>query len=417
MCRVRFGLTGIHFDSLEPSRPREEFLQPLIAAVPSVRGKQGEVVPEAIVGGAIREENDRLVRNTRKDTSIGSKRVRDLFSSVSSSSSPASVSSPPSSDDDRVHQSANSKKIFRGQKPVNSRTTQKGNEDSTFFRRPSKAPPTKRVRFAMDVQEEVDDASNTSSSHSSDDSYTDPPSPIGEPYDAFAGYYRTPGASRSHGANGRIAGSRMRFSPDEEINTDAADGFLDSEDGSEVDVQGLSVKGRPPRTVRAAGKGDQRRRQNASTPLARSKRSGRVLDQSRVMASGLKSNIDGELNLEQSHVSQERPVSPLRSGSKLRSPKLPSGKNLPEPIFVLRPRFLSDAKEKGKPANVLNSGGCNRDISKNPHEGMKALPSRPAQVKYPKKKKTPKYQPPSVGDDLRSDAEFDADLGLLIRDV
>ena len=36
MCRVRFGLTGIYFDSLEPSRPRADFFQPLTASVPPV---------------------------------------------------------------------------------------------------------------------------------------------------------------------------------------------------------------------------------------------------------------------------------------------------------------------------------------------------------------------------------------------
>ena len=212
----------------------------------------------------------------------------------------------------------------------------------------------------------------------------------------------------------------MRFAVDEEIDTDGTDGFLDSEDGSEVDVQGLPVKGRPPRTVRATGKGrtlDQRRRQNFSTPLARSKHPSRVMDQSPLMACRLESKMDGELRLNHFHVSQEQPVSPMRSGGKLRYPKLRSGKNLPEPIFVVRPRFLSDAKEKENTVDMLNRGRYGRDISENGPESTTTPPPRPPRVKCPKKSKTPQYQPPSFSDDLKRDAEFDDDLGLLIRDI
>ena len=469
MCRVRFGLTGVYFDSLEPSRPREEVFQPLIAAIPPVaQNKQGDVVPEAIDGGAIKEKvvtatgtpkNDedgttktprdsslsssrdeegcRLAKKAKTNhASVGSKRVRDSSlssspSSVSLSSSSSSASSPPSSDEDQVHKSANSKisvQASKRPKPVNSRTTQKCNDKSfkTHTSIPpgglTKAPAAKRVRFAMDVQKRntpSDDASDTSSSHSSDDSYTDPPSPT-EPYDAFAGYYRTPGASRSHHIDGRTAGSRMRFPAAAEINTDGADGFLDSEDGSEVDVQGLPVKERPPRTVRAVGKSqirDQRHHLNISTPPARSKHSGRVMDQSRIMAGGLESNVDSGLHLEQSQEGQKKPVSPLQSGGQLRYPKLRSGKNLLEPIFVVRPNFLSDTKKKGMPADMLSSSGYSRGISKNGHEGAKTPPPRPTRVKAPKKNKTTKYRAPSVSDDCKRDAEFDEDLGLRIRDV
>lgn len=467
MCRVRFGLTGIYFDSLEPSRPREEFFQPLIAAIPPVaQNKQRDVVPEAIDGGVIKEKvvletrlskNDedgiaknpsdsssssrdeegcRLAKNAKTNLAfVENKRVQDSSSS-SSSSLPSSasllpLSSPPStSDEDQIHKRANSKASVQAPKPpkpTNSRTTQRCNDKSSKrhtsipLGRLTKAPPAKRVRFAMDVQERIipsEDVNDTSSSHSSDDSYTDPPSST-EPYDAFAGYYRTSGASRSHRMNGRIAGSKTRFPAEEEIKIDGVDGFLDSEDGSEIDVQGLPVRGRPPRTVRAAGKGhppDQRHHRNSSTPLARSRHSSRVMDHSRVTAGGLESNVNGRLHLEQSHASQKQPVSPLRSGQS-RYPKLRSGKNLPEPIFVVRPRFLSDAKEKGKPAELLSGSGYSRPISMNGHEGTKTSPPRPTRVKAPKKIKAPKYRPPSVSDDLKKDVEFDETSGLLIRDV
>lgn len=263
-----------------------------------------------------------------------------------------------------------------------------------------------------------DDASDTSNSHSSDNSYTDPPSPT-EPFDAFAGYYRTAGASGTRRMNERIARPRMRFPGEEEVVNDVAngaDGLFDSEDASEVDVQGLPVKGRRPKAVRAARKGqclNQRHRQNSSTPLIRSKHSGRVMDQSRDIAGGLESNSDGGLHLGQSHTSQMKFVSPPTSGGQLRYPKLRSGKDLPEPIFVVRPRFLSDVKEKGKHADILSGSGHSRGVPKNGHEGTKIPPRL---VKAAKRNKVPKYQAPSVGDDLR-DAEFDEDSGLLIRDI
>lgn len=456
MCRVKFGLTGVYFDSLDPIRPREELFQPLIVAIPPVaQNKQGNTVPKKIdnegseanfmkaTGISMNDEDNiiinpsdssssststsrnnhgrRLAGNTKTNhASVGSKRGRS--SSVSSSSS------PPSSDGDQVHISPNTKTSLQAAKPVSLHTTRKSNNKSskrhisTPVQGLTKGPPAKKVRFAMDVQENIipsDYASDTSSSHSSDDSYTDPPSPT-EPYDAFAGYYRASGASGSHRIHGRVAGSRIRFPAEEDMNTDGADFFLGSEDGSEVDVQGLPVKARPPTAVRAAGKSqslDQRHHQDSSAPLARSRHSGRVMEESRVMAGGLERSVDGGLHLQQSHASQKQSVSPLRSSGQLRFPRLRSGKILPEPIFVVRPRFLSDAKETGKPAHILKSSRYSRGISQNGHEGTKTLPPRPARVKASKKNKVPKYQFPSVSEDLKEDAEFDKDLGLLVRDV
>ncbi|CAD6593601.1 MAG: hypothetical protein ASARMPREDX12_007346 [Alectoria sarmentosa] len=368
MCRVRFGLAGVYFDSLEPIRPREEASKPLISALPPmVQNQQWDVVSKVMDCGAIKRDAVSAKESSENDEDGGQMQTaKDQIDS--SSSSPR----------DEVVQSW-AKKAKINQEPVG--------EGS------SKAPPAKRVRFAMDVQERIipsDDASESSSSHSSNDSYTDPPPPT-EPYDAFAGYYRTACAARSHGMNRRIAGSRMRFPAEEEIDTDGADGFLDSEDGSEVDVQGLSVKGIPRRTVRAAGNGqtsDQRHHQINSTPPARSTHSGGVRDQSRVMSGGLESNVDGGLHLENSHANQKQPVSPPLSGGHLHYPKLRSGKNLPEPIFVVRPRFLSDAKVKGKPADISNSRAHGGAVSKLGHEGTKTSPPRPTWVKASKKDKS-----------------------------
>lgn len=454
MCRVRFGLTGIFFDSLEPSRPREEFCQPLIASIPPVaQKKQGRTIPEAIDGEEIEgklvtpisdndqdgttknlsdaslptndEEDCRLVKNAKPDqATVGSKRVRNSVSP--SSSSPSSVSSlspassPPSSDEDQVQNSANGKSNVHAPKSINSQTTQERNNkhskrhNSTTLGTPTKAPPAKRVRFAMDVQEcsmSGDDAGCTSSSHSSDDSYTDPPSPT-EPFDAFGGYYHTRGASRPHGLNAQTAGWKMWFPAEEETSIDDSDDFPISEDGSEVDVQGLPVKGSPPRTARAAATLDQRH--HISTPPARPKDYGRIMDQSRLMAGGIESKVNKGLHQEESLSSQRQTV---RLDRQLRYPKLRSGKDLPEPIFVVRPKFISDAKEKAKPADMLSRSGYSRSIPTNRHQGLKSTPARPAQVKASKTRKISQYRSPSVTDDLKRDAKFDEDLGLLIRDV
>lgn len=470
MCRVRFGLTGIYLDALEPSRPREEFFQPLVAAIPPVaQNKQGNIVLEAIDEGPIerkvvnvtelatnvgtgavespidssKSRDDQGCRSAKKAKTkhalVGSKRVRETSSSPSSSPSLASVSSssPSSSlsagassqsfsEEDRF--STNSGVNFHASElpnPGKSLTTQKFNNtpskrhSSKLQGGPIKAPSAKRVRFAMNVQEKIipsNDRSDTSSSHSSDDSYTDPPSPT-EPYDAFAGYHRTPRAPRSHRMNGRVAESKIRLPAAEESETDE---FLDSEDGSEIDVQNLLVKRCLPKTARGAGKGqnsDQRPNQSISTPLARSEPSGRVMNQSRVMADGLESNVDGGLSLEQPHMSRQKPVSHLQSGGQLRYPKLRSGKDLPEPIFVARPKFLSDAKGKGKFADRSTSSGHGQSFPKCRRYGTKTPPLPPTRFKASTKMQTPKYHPPSVSDDLKRDAEFDESLGILIRDV
>ena len=418
MCRVKFGLTGIYFDSLEPSRPREEFFQPLTASVPFVlQNKQGEAVPEATYGGENKErvvvaaeipnsDQDRTTKDLcysssspsrdkgcrlankakTNHASVGSKRVRNSIPSSSSSASP-----PPNSDDERFQKVANREIDLGAPKPsklINLRTTQKRNKrlyncpNSTSLGGLTKAPPAKSVRFAMDVQESItlsDDAGGMSSSHSSDDSYTDPPSPT-EPYDAFGGYYRTTGASRSRNMNGRIAEWGMRIPAGVETDLDGYDvfdGFQDSEDGSEVDVQALPVKRR---TVQATAKGstsDQRHHQNNSIPAAWSKHFGRVTDPSRAVAGDPESNVDNGLHLGEAHASQKQPVSPPKIGEQSGYPKLRSGKDLPEPIFVVRPRFLSDAKEKRKPAGRLSNSECGKDHSKNVPEATKTPPPRP----------------------------------------
>ena len=448
MCRVRFGLTGMYFDSLEPNRPREDFFQPLIASIPPVaQSKPRDAMPKAIDGEPVQEnvlivtkdpndgqagttedprnsscsygEGFPLAKKAKTNSALGSSSPSSP--SLSSSSSLASSSSPPppSSNEAQIQKSPKSKVSFQAPKPsksINPGTTQECSNKS-FKRQTStspggltKAPPAKKVRFAMDVRENIipsDDADDTSSSHSSDDSYTDPPSPT-EPYDAFGGYYRTPGASRSHYRNGHIADGRMQIPVG-----DGYDGLLDSEEGSEIDIQGLPVKTHLPRSKQAAakGQGPDQHHQNHSTSLAQSKYTGKV------MAGGLQSITDSGLRVGKSHATGNRPVLSPQSGKQLHYPKLPSGKTPPEPIFVVRPRFLSNAKDKRKSANKLGRSGYNNGISEIGHLGTKTLPLSPVEVKAPKRNRHSKHRPPSVSDDTKRESEFDEDLGMLIRDV
>ena len=352
-----------------------------------------------------------------------SKRVRD--SVFSSSLSPLSTLSPPTSDEHQIQKLINSKSSIQAPIPsklIKCRTTQKRrnksskNHTTIFPEGLTQAHPAKRVRFAMDVQESnvrTDEADGPFSSHSSDDSYTDPPLPA-KPYDAFAGYYRRSGASKSRGMNEQNTRWRMRVPARVENGIDDCDGFIDSEDGSEVDVQDIPVKGYPARTVQGAAKGlipGQPHHRSNSIPHARSKRSDRVI------ASELEGNVENGLQLEESHENQKGIVSSFPQSKQLRYPKLRSGKNLPEPIFVVRPRFLSDAEEKGKVTDMLRCSGYSRGISKNRHEWTKTLPSHPTPVNALKRSKSSRYHPPTVTDDLKKDGDFDEDLGMRTRDV
>ena len=355
-------------------------------------------------------------------SSVGSKWVRD--SANSSTLSPSSTLSSPCSDEDQVQKLIDSEISLQAPIPsklINFRTTQKRRNKplkkhtSIIPERLIRTHSAKRVRFAMDAEQSnirTDEADCVSSSHSSDDSYTDPPSPT-EPYDAFGGYYRTSGASRTRGASRKNARWRMQVPVGVESNIDGYDGLLNSEDGSEVDIQDLPVKGRHTWTVKAAIKGlppDQPYHQTRSTPLARSKHSDRVI------AYGLKSNVENRLLVKESRVGQKGSVSSFPLGE-LRYPKLRSGKNLPEPIFIIKPRFLSESEEKGKAADMLRCSGNGKGISKNGHERTKILPSHPTLVKALERNKPSRYQFPSVTDDLKNNDDLCGDWDMQIRDV
>lgn len=462
MCRVRFGLTGIYFDALEPSRPREESIQPLIVSVPPVlHNKHGDVGPKAMSGGETQQKviiateapnenqdcttenacdssssssRDEGCRSTKSSktihASVGCKRVRNSISSSSSASTSSASPPPPSSDEVPIHDLANRKinlraprrlKLIGLRKPPKTHNNSPKRHASLSPEGLIKAPPRKRVRFAMDEHESIKPGhgvGSTSSSHSSDDSYTDPPLPT-ELCDPFRGYYRMQAVSNSRDTNGQRAGRWTQVGA--EVATDMDDyGFLDSEDGSEVDVQALPVKRCSQRTMHAnvgGPKSNQRHHQSNTAPIAWSKQSTRSTDESRVVAQVHQRNVDNGLQLNESHANQREPAVLPESREQLHYPKLRSGRDLPEPIFVVKPRFSLHAKGKGEPAGIFRGGEYSRDTSKNRQEGTKGPPSCLGVAKAPNQKRPLKYQPPSITDDLKIDVEFDVGLDRLVRDV
>lgn len=167
--------------------------------------------------------------------------------------------------------------------------------------------------------------SDTSSSHSSDDSYTDPPSPV-EPYDAFSGYYRAPGASRTHEDKYDTASLLARWQQEEAFGTDW---LFDSGEGSEVDVQDLPVKNTPLKITHYNGIRLQSDRMHPNTSLTPSKRLGRG-------PQGLAWDLEGEIGIRRDCAG----LHPMESRSQRRKSAMPrhpdegpkrSGKNFLEP--------------------------------------------------------------------------------------
>lgn len=454
MCRVRFGLAGIHFDPLEPSRPQNDLFQPLIATLPVLASKQeiaetrakGNESTGNNVDGATTItkilKNERQIQTTnnlnssspptsndeahhdtaKRDQCLDRNRLRNSLSSSSSSLPPPSWS--PSSDKDqlrRLTKNTTSQVARDIPKPVGSSAVPRRNghcsrpHSKRIPIKSTKAPPAKRVRFAMDVQERTipsDDISDISISNSSADSYIDPPSPI-EPFDAFSGYYRIPDVSASHGAR-----TVSRHSSEEEIDTR---GFLDSEDGSEVDIQGLPVKriakGNSPASTKTHESGPRHAKNTA--PPVRAKMSGSVPgSRSWGTESEVESHIDpGESGPNKSRL-HERPSSlRLHSSKPLPYPRLRSSKRPTEPIIFVRPSTLLGPRAYREPSDVLRGSRDVGESLRDEHHGRKSLAQRPGRVKAPKNNQSKDLQILSVSDDKENDAEYDAELGLLFRNV
>lgn len=238
MCRIRFGVTGIHFDNLEPSRPHEEAYQPLVSPLPAIVDKKTSsegplpIITKKEVGRQAvglktskkglptkRKEKSVMVESDPGPSSVLSssynncdegssqttaKRKRSQDSSSSSSSSSNSdagldhsLRDGPSGErqasTSKNEAKANKNKAAPRKVPSIKPTKFPPVKKVRFYDDASTAdelnsakytPPAKKVRFADMVEERTipDDASDSSSSDSSNDSYTDPGPPI-EPHD------------------------------------------------------------------------------------------------------------------------------------------------------------------------------------------------------------------------------------------
>ena len=304
MCRVRFGLTDIHFEECRPSLPRESYYRPRVAAIPPlVEKRQQKAVSKSIAKGvtekkdvagptpnvcmakpycwpdemkrsqscgvvafdgsarssssssSLRDEDDSSRTGTRVKLQAPTTRTKRPRTSSSSSSSLSDGNRPCVPTYNSHKQSGTTPALLsKPASPTKLKCNIKCTKASALksTKKSGKAPPTKKVRFVMDTGEAMianRPVSDTSSSHSSDDSYTDPPSPV-EPYDAFSGYYRAPGTSRIYGDKYDAASLLARWQQEEGIGTDW---LVDRGEGSEVDIQDLPVKITPLRIAHCNG--------------------------------------------------------------------------------------------------------------------------------------------------------------------
>ena len=375
MCRVRFGLTDIHFDECRPSLPRESYYQPLVVAIPSTvekrQGKSGSrliargvTVKKDVVGATpnvgitrsykksrnsgvkafdgsarsssslsslLRDDDGSKSTGTRvkpKAPSTGVKRPRTLSSS---SSSLSDENWPHKPTKNATRQSVTTPAVLpKLASPTKTKCNIKCTKASALktTKKSSKAPSTKKVRFVMDMGDATiphHPVSDTSSSHSSDVSYTDPPSPV-EPYDAYSGYYRAPGASRTHGNKYNTASLLARWQREEDFGTDW---LFDSEEGSAVDVQHLPVKNTPLKLMHYNGIRLRSDRMHPNISLAPLKRPGRgpqgmawdleseMMD--RRHCAGLQP-MESHLQRRESVMSRHPVEGPKRSGKKVLEP-------------------------------------------------------------------------------------------------
>lgn len=462
MCRIRFGVDGIYFEELQPSRFREEYYQPLISNMPDVYNGAfyGDNRPSDFAGKQTRWTRARVLPESLDKRRPGKDNIRKDInhithppSSTSSSSSDddcrplltetdirkrsrqSSSSSSSSDSDGHRHGSAKDKqttttrttKSSQSKKPVlrDVHQTQSGRIPVSVTSKTVKGPPVKRVRFSKasspekkvrfaDMIEEKrivnddandDDSESSSSSNSTYDSYIDPPSPI-EPYDVFSGYYRSPGVSQAYRNTLRQKG-RSSFGMIE-WNGDTH-GYLDASDGSGIDADNAAVS-RPRRRIRPG----------SNFYAIPSSRGRSPASQSWVSGSEIESNIDdvGE-DPATSRFHRQRSLSPLVPSKRLRDPKIRSTKPVPEPVFVVRSKVQANTQStRNRPNDLRRTANVGGETNlREEYEARKAARLSPASDRDTEKDKTRKYKPPSVSDDVESESEVDLHTGVLFRDV
>ena len=221
MCRVRFGLTDIHFEECQPTLPRRTYYRQLVSAVPAIeKRKLGPLIPTGLDEALSARKKTAVIPPTSDVSRLSGpqiqnkreRRKRRLSSSGrrskgSSSSSQSSTSSSFSGDgphDTRLGKPAKEHKPAISFHPCAKPSEHKPatfftpsakslylaaasqNSDnhyqstvSKIFEQSNKPRPAKKVRFAIDMQATaspsnvVDAPSDSSSTHSSQESMID----------------------------------------------------------------------------------------------------------------------------------------------------------------------------------------------------------------------------------------------------
>ena len=223
MCRVRLGLTDVHFEEWEPNFPRRAYYRPLVAAFPIAgerrlgplipifvdekpdAGKKAVVVPAPPPPPPPKSESPCLLDQHIKNKEKRRKRKDSANETSSKGSSSSSQSSTASSSSGDGSHNSRSAKPTKKNNPASAfakgatnphpavsllyKHSQKKLSTAVSSETSRKGPPAKRVRFAMDMKNTAPRsfplyaASDSSDTHSSQESMIDPgplpPRPVG----------------------------------------------------------------------------------------------------------------------------------------------------------------------------------------------------------------------------------------------
>ena len=458
MCRVRFGPTGMHFYDLGTEAPQPRIpgaRQPSNVALPSTvnkvrpdatpsqldrgkpqQGNEGASVfgpPGEIVRSDVRwKMNEAPLPGEAGRHSPAAKQVNEQIStratqwesmrrpspdspsySVSISSS-SSSGSPPSSvsslDNDFYHNSLekfpyqrlsasaaiSDKPQKRSVQPYKHKHHRSTGLKSCL--KPNTAPNAKKVRFAMPKQERLlpyDDLSD-GSSHSSYESNTDPPLPES--------------AVRPPGFHARCTSKARK----EACHVANAATFLESEDGSCMDISEVPAGRTVQRAARPSYKGYQRDADHVGADIDlgyHGRRSEKAVEETHQwdLESIAESNVDDGKGLSTFHGKSIH----LRSDGSWDA-RLRSGELIPEPIFVLRTDSVAYRRKKTSQSLRSRSGReSSVDDTKDQVRESKHSPLGLSYMTKSNRERLKAHRPPTVEDDT----VIDVKTGVRFRDV
>ena len=423
MCRIRFGLAGIHFEDFEGCHPVEKVVfQPIISSVPPVvacKTKRRSIEPDPLLkegcvssGKRTSPRQDENVKyyfssfpfsfSLNADFSGDSKPVLRVVSGGASLTSSSSRHDDEHNDKVKPKENINtpqSKSLIQAPPPAANKVSEADRTES-LPKKTAKAhstekvtiadntslaeeeplktvPPAKQVRFSDMIEERIikSDLSSDSSSNSSYDSYTDP-LPVNE--DAVVAL---PSAAQSQGPMLDDSCGRSIVPS--------------SSTGSGIDVRNTWTASHTPKRQRSATPGSSESQSPASLSWG---------------SSDLESNIDLDgQECEGSRFHRQRALSPFTSSNPGRDRRTRFGEVLPEPIFVIR----------SKTHNYVIAGKSEEpQDAREPEKALSSRDSRAAATKQQNSKKKVKYKAPSASDDAKENAqEIDGDLSVFFREV